>query len=136
MAKYTFKYWFEWGCREDWCPCLWANDDYTRDVFNDGISCTNIHELPISKELIQFLCELGIEHDNALDWDSPSNPLLWTKEEEEAFYRKAEEGCRRLQEELGEDYEIINCVKNNLQIIRAPVSESAYFYELLTSTNF
>ena len=98
MAKYSFKYWFEWGCFENHCPCLW-----------DSNGLVSLDVLPISLELKRFLCELGIEHDNALDWDCPSNPLLWSKEEKEALYKKAKEGYHRLQEELGEEYEIIYC---------------------------
>ena len=106
MAKYTFKYWFEWGCSENFCPCLWSNDDFTKDKFGYDVK---LSELPISQDLVQFLCELGLEHDKALDWSYPPDPLLWTKEEEEQFYTKAKEGYKRLIEELGEDYVIIYC---------------------------
>lgn len=106
MAKYTFKYWFEWGCSENFCPCLWSNDDFTKDKFGYDVK---LSELPISQDLVQFLCELGIEHDKALDWSYPPDPLLWTKEVEEQFYTKAKEGYKRLIEELGEDYVIIYC---------------------------
>lgn len=106
MVKYKFKYWFEWGCSEDWCPCLWAADDVTGEKYGYSI---NLDELPISKELIHFLCELGVQHDEALDWDYPPDPLLWSKEEEKQFYQKAKEGYERLQEELGQEYEIIYC---------------------------
>lgn len=51
MVKYKFKYWFEWGCSEDWCPCLWAADDVTGEKYGYSI---NLDELPISKELIHF----------------------------------------------------------------------------------
>lgn len=108
VSKYTFRYWFEWGCREDFCPCLWSVDNVTKDKYNYYV---DINELPISKELISFLCQLSIEHDNALDWNYPPDSLLWTKEEEEMFYIKAKEGYRRLQEELGSDYKIIYCEK-------------------------
>lgn len=55
------------------------------------------------------MCELGVQHDEALDWDYPPDPLLWSKEEEKQFYQKAKEGYERLQEELGQEYEIIYC---------------------------
>lgn len=104
MARYTFKYWFEWGCCEDFCPCLWSADDITRNKYDYSV---DLYELPVSEDLIEFLCKLGIEHDNALDWEYPPNPLLWTEEEEKNFYIKAEEGYKRLCQELGEDYQII-----------------------------
>ena len=98
MAKYLLKYWFEWGCDENTCPCLWSKNGSVR---LDG--------LPISAELKKFLCDLGIEHDKALDWDYPQNPLLWADEEKKMFYKKAKVGFERLKEELGKDYEIIYC---------------------------
>ena len=98
MSKRHLRYWFEWGCGEDFCPCLW--DDY---------GLVSLDSLPISVELKNYLYKLGIEHDNALDWDYPLDPLLWTKGEEDAFYIKAHEAHKRLVEELGEEYEIEYC---------------------------
>ncbi len=111
MAKYYFNYWFEWGCSEEYCLCLWAVDDYTRKTFNCdcGVAETDIRKLPLSEELVKFLYQLGIEHDKALDWECPTNPLVWTKEEEDAFYQKAKEGYKRIVEELGNDYSIKYC---------------------------
>ncbi len=109
MQKFKFDYWFEWGCDEDYCPCLWASDDYTKQIYNHDDSAIDIHQLPISDELIKFLCQLGIEHDKALDWEYPPNPLIWTKDEEDLFYKKSREGYKRLVEELGENYSIKYC---------------------------
>lgn len=104
--KYKFNYWFEWGCDENFCPCLWSGDDVTREKYN---YCVDINELPISDDLIKFLYKLGIEHDKALDWEYPPNPLLWSESEEKEFYRKAREGYRRLQNELGKEFHINYC---------------------------
>ncbi|WP_028516128.1 hypothetical protein [Ruminococcus flavefaciens] len=92
MAKYTLKYFF------DWCSGspLWDNK---------GI--VSLEKLPLSSELKQFLYDLSKEYDKALNWDEPLAPLLWSDEEKENFYQKAHEGHRRLQEELGDDYDII-----------------------------
>ncbi len=118
MAKYTFRFWYEWGCfSEEICPCLWADDDFTRQKFNNGISHTNLRKLPISDELIKTLVELGIEHDNALNLSSPSgtpDSLLWSEETAESFYKKAKQVHQRLQEELGEEYEIIFSIKKEV----------------------
>ena len=108
-AKYTFNFWFEWGCSEDFCPCLWPADKATRAAF-DG--CADIFGLPISDDLTRYLCELGMEHDEALDWEYPPNPLLWTDDEQKEFIRKAKEAHRRLQEELGEEYQINYCCED------------------------
>ena len=107
MAKYTFKYFFEWGFfNEDICPCLWSDDDVTKDIFGYSVS---LGKLPISDELKRFLFELGEKHDNALDWSGENKSLSWTEEEKQNFYKEAEEGYKRLQTELGDDYKIVYC---------------------------
>ena len=108
MEKYKFNYWFEWGCSDNFCPCLWSANSFAKDKYG---YCVDLHKLPISENLIDFLCKLGIEHDDALDGDYPPNPLLWTDEQEKDFYLKAEEGYKRLQEELGDEYIINYCEK-------------------------
>lgn len=106
MSKYRFKYWFEWGCSEDCCPCLWGIGDATQEKYGYEV---DLNDLPISNELREFLFRLGIKHDKALDWDYPPNPLLWTPDEEKQFYQLSHEGYDRLVDELGDDYEIIYC---------------------------
>ena len=69
----------------------------------------DLSALPISEDLRNYLIQLGQEHDKALNWEYPPDPLLWTKEEEAQFYMKAKEGHSRLVEELGADFEIIYC---------------------------
>ena len=107
MEKYKFKYWFEWGCSEDRCPCLWSDNDAARERFGYNV---DLNELPLSKDLINFLFKIGMEHDQALDWDYPSNPLQWSTEEEQSFLKNAKEGYLRLQQELGSNYEIEFCI--------------------------
>lgn len=106
MKKYKFKYWFEWGCSETVCPCLWSCDAFTKEKFGYEV---DINSLPISENLRNCIFNLGIKHDNALDWEYPPNPLLWTEEEEKEFYKEAHEAYERLLEELGEKYEIEYC---------------------------
>lgn len=104
MAKYRFKFWFEWGCDETHCPCLWCDDDITGGKFDCYV---NIHDLPISDSLKKLLCELGIEHDTALDWSCPSDPSPWTEEQYEDFSARAKQAHKMLQDELGDEYEVI-----------------------------
>ena len=104
--RYRFRFWFQWGCGDDYCPCLWSCDDYTKERFGYA---ADINDLPLSDELKQLIFDLGIKHDAALDWDYPPVPLLWTKEEEDEFYKGAHEAYDRLTKELGSEYEIEYC---------------------------
>lgn len=106
MGKYRFKYWFEWGCSETFCPCLWSCDTFTKEKFGYNV---DINLLPVSKELKDFIFKLGLKHDEALDWEYPPNSLLWTKEEESQWYKDVHKAYDRLLEELGNDYEIEYC---------------------------
>lgn len=108
MEKYKFDFWFEWGCGEDFCPCLWSTNSFAKEKYG---YCVNINDLPISDDLTKFLYLLGIEHDNALDWSCPQNDLCWTESEEKEFYAKAWEGYKRLKKELGPNYHIKYCEK-------------------------
>lgn len=103
MAKYKFKYWYEWGNSGG---CLWAADNVTREEYGYNPEISN---LPLSKDLILFLNETGCMHDNALNWNyppDPPDPKDWTPEMEAEFDRRAHEAYDRLCAELGEDYEI------------------------------
>lgn len=107
MAKYKFKYWYEWDCAGD---CLWADDDITRETFGGGCSHVDIEKLPLSAELIAFLHETGDLHNRSLNWDyppDPPDPEQWTPEMAAEFDRRAYEGYDRICQELGADYEII-----------------------------
>jgi len=48
MAKYKFRYWYEWGNSGG---CLWAADDVTREKYGYNPEISN---LPLSKNLILF----------------------------------------------------------------------------------
>lgn len=110
MAKYKFRFWFEWGCFDNHCPCLWSTDDITSEKFD---YCVNIHKLPISDDLIQFLHELGDESDTAIDWHSSDDTCPWTDEQRKKFFEKTKKAHKMLQDELGEDYEILYDIKHS-----------------------
>lgn len=107
MAKYRFKYWYEWGERGCF---LWADDDVTRDTFGGGVSHVDSKKLPLSAELLQFLRGTARLHDRSLNWEyppDPPDPEDWTPEMAAEFDRRAHEGYDRICAELGSDYEII-----------------------------
>ena len=110
MAKYRFKYWYEWGERDCF---LWADDDVTRNTFGGGCSCVDSEKLPLSAELLQFLRDTASLHDCSLNWEyppDPPDPEDWTPEREAEFDRRAHEGYDRICKELGADYKIIYAV--------------------------
>lgn len=103
MAKYKFRYWYEWGNSGG---CLWAADDVTREKYGYNPEISN---LPLSKNLILFLNETGYMHDKSLNWDyphDPPDPTIWFPKMEAEFDRRAHEAFDRLCVELGEDFEI------------------------------
>ncbi len=103
MAKYKFKYWYEWGAGGD---CLWASNVAARDKYGYN-PC--IRDLPLSEALADFLNDTGMMHDDALNWEyppDPPDPAIWTAEKEVEFDHRAQEGYDRICAELGEDYEI------------------------------
>ena len=103
MEKYKFKYWYEWGAGDD---CLWAANDAARDKYGYN---PMIDEMPLSKDLVNFLNQTGSLHDNALNWEyppDPPDPKQWTPEMEADFDRWAHDGYDRLCAELGEEFEI------------------------------
>lgn len=104
MAKYKFAFWFEWGNSEEDCNCLWSQNDIARDKYGYNV---DIRKLPISENLIKLLLDMGVEHDTALDWSDPGGPSPWTNGQKKDFAARKEEAHRRLQEELGSEYEII-----------------------------
>ncbi len=103
MAKYKFRYWYEWAAGGD---CLWAANAAANEKYGYQ-PC--IRDLPLSEELVDFLQETARLHDLSLNWDyppDPPDPAVWTPEQEAAFVRRAKEGYDRICAELGGDYAI------------------------------
>ena len=101
LARYEMKFMFDWGCD----TCVWSTNDAAREKYHDYP--VDLSELPISTELLRFLEELCGEHNKALDWECPSNGLIWSEEEIELFSQKAKRGYERLCQELGPEYHVI-----------------------------
>lgn len=100
MAKYVFKYMFEWGG-----TCLWSINDAALERYGYDVDET---ELPISTNLKKYLWYLQAYHDCMMDWENaPDNSPWWTSEDTIEWHRKREFAYEQLCKELGEDYEIL-----------------------------
>ena len=97
---YRLKFMFDWGSG---C-CVWTTNDAAKKLFGDYAVLTE--QLPISAQLKVTLNRLIYQHDEALDWDYPPNPLLWSEEQEAAFKAEAIAAYQQLCMELGKDYEV------------------------------
>lgn len=99
MAKYVLKYMY------DWCSgtCLWSVNKEADEKYGYPI---DLDDLPLSDELRKELDFLVDKHDEALDWDCPSNPLLWSEQEQTDFISRAKKAYYFVVKELGDDYEV------------------------------
>ena len=78
-------------------------NDAAREKYDYPIELSN---LPLSDDLKNELDYLISKHDEALDWDYPPNPLLWTEQEQADFIERAKQAYYRIVNELGDDYEV------------------------------
>lgn len=99
MAVYKLKFMFDWGAG----TCVWSANAAAREKYGYLIA---LHRLPISAGLLQTLLDLCARHDEALDWDNPSGPLLWDQKQRARFSWEARSGYERLRRELGTEYDI------------------------------
>lgn len=100
MVKYQMKLMFDWGSG----TCLWSINDAARKKYDYPV---DISTLPISIDLIHHLEKLCDEHDQAFNWEDPTNDLLWNQEECEVFMKKAKNIYENLCRELGAEYDVI-----------------------------
>ena len=91
-VKTVLRYWFEW-----YTPALWAEG---RAVLPES--------LPLSTETISELERLSQWHDTCMNWFHPPSPGPWKQEECDRFNAASNALYRRIREELGPGYEVIN----------------------------
>ena len=70
---------------------------------------TEYKKLPLSEQLIAELESLDREIANVIDWDNPGGESPMTYEESKKLYEFAKALCIKAQEELGENYNVIDC---------------------------
>ncbi|HYH78759.1 MAG TPA: GyrI-like domain-containing protein [Longimicrobium sp.] len=98
-ARYRIRLMFEWRCGN-----LWCGNDAALDRFDVG----PIEDLlPLSPGTRERLEQLGVWHDQSLNWEYPPDPGPWTPEEEARFHAAATEMLATLQAELGPEFEVV-----------------------------
>ncbi len=70
---------------------------------------TEYKNLPLSERLIAELEKLDNEIMNVIDWDNPGGESPMSFEEREKLYKSAKELYQKIKEELGENYNVIDC---------------------------
>ena len=102
MAKYIFKYWYEWGG-----TCLWSANEAAKSEFHYDV---DEQKLPISQKLKDLLWYLQSYHETMMDMDNaPDDSPWWTEEDTAMFNRKKRFAYEELCKELGDDFEVIYC---------------------------
>lgn len=95
------RYFFEYGSG----VCLWVGNDAALDRFGDY--AIDIEALPLCANTRRWLQHLIAWYDTGLDWDDPGGASPWTEDERARFDQAAQEGFRRLVQELPEqDFEL------------------------------
>jgi hypothetical protein len=90
---------FEWGG-----GALWCGNDRARSRFDVG----PIEDaLPLSDITKASLVEMTAWHDKALDWNYPQGPSPWSRDEFSRFELAAQSIQRKIQAELGAEFEVI-----------------------------
>ena len=98
--KYRIRFFFELGVT----AYLWAGDDFTLDTFDVG---PIEDKLPLSDEIRQRAEEISDWYQTSVDWDYPPAPTPWSEEECDQFRIIAREFFEDLQQELGDDFELL-----------------------------
>lgn len=100
---YNIKFMFDYGADS----CLWGTK-------NEGL--LPMQRFPISKTLMEKLKNLSVEYNSILNWDDPASGFIWTSDQIEDFRIRAQHAYDDLVSELGEQYQIQNCIDLSLGI--------------------
>ena len=98
MNKQKLRFFFDYGGY-----CLWGN--------NGGLSYTS---LSISENLLSEFDALNTEFATSINWDDPTLPSPWTKEDSANFISRANVAYEKLKDELGAEFEITNEVSQHI----------------------
>lgn len=99
MATYELRYFFEYGSG----ICLWSSNEAARIRFGYPVELDDLNLPPSVKDLA---FELMQRFDVSLDWDNPSEPSVWARQDRDRFAAESQTLLQRLSEHLGEDFRI------------------------------
>lgn len=99
--KYLLRLFFDPGSG----TCLWAGNSTTEKAYGYAI---DIDSLPISAELAGRIHQLVRSYDEAIDWNNPTGPFLFSQGERKKFNNEAGNIYNQLCKSLGEQFKVIN----------------------------
>jgi hypothetical protein len=102
--KYIFRYFFEYFNSPN---CLWSFNEKAYEKYGYNVDTC---ELRISDNLYDRIKQLTIDFNDSIDWKCPQDPSPWTDEQRVDFFKRATEAFIDLQNELGDEYIIYNCI--------------------------
>ena len=103
-VKYKLKYMFDLGSG----VCLWATNESALKRFGDYPIETEL--LPVSDDLKERLYQVIACYDESIDWNDPGAGSTWSLQEEESFVKMANSVYESLCDELGPDFDVLNCL--------------------------
>lgn len=98
--KYKLRFFFEWGTK----GCLWCGNEAAVEKF--GVGPVSLDALNLSDGLKTISYNMADEYQTVLNWECPSDPSPWSKEQKEDFLERSQKVFEQTKTELGEDYEI------------------------------
>src|SRR5438132_2929084 len=103
-AKYTLRFFFEWGG-----GCLWpGNDAAYRDFAFGPYDLLRPCPLPLSAETLERCRQTAEWYDTSLNWDYPPDPGPWRQSECERFNEAVRHLLATIRAELGGQFEVID----------------------------
>lgn len=104
VKQYRLRYFFDPGSG----VCLWSDNDMAREKFGYPVELGDPRVTSTVKTRAE---DLIARFDTSIEWTNPSGPSLWSDMEHERFQVEAAGFLRSLQECLGAEFEIRDCIR-------------------------
>ncbi len=102
QPRYRLRFFFDYGSG----ICFWTSNEQARARF--GGYPVEAEALPLTQATAELIAELIAWYDRSLDWDHPSYPSPWRREEWDRFNRSVRDLLDTVGQELGDSFEIVN----------------------------